>query len=139
MTEADSEWHPLFTPKDDELDEEATPPNIQEIIVQRKENGKLLTAPRTFLPGELTSLASLYAEYGGGEYYLLARNHQKRLVGRSIHSMGGPSKPLYDEGPLPPPKPAPQVSANPMTAMMGGGEGGIMGIVMMMMQQMMQA
>lgn len=138
MAESDSEWHPLFTPKDEELDEDATPPNIQEIIVQRKENGKLLTAPRTFLPSELPSLAALYAEYGGGEYYLLARNHQKRLVGRAIHAMGGPSKPLFDEGPVAAPKPVAQ-PANPMMAMMGGGEGGTMGIVMMMMQQMMQA
>lgn len=139
MADTDYVIHPLFPLNDDEDDPDAVPPDVQEIHIQRKENGRLVTAPRVFLPGEMTSLAQLFGEYGGGEYHLVARNHKKQLQGRRMYSLPGPSKPMFDDGiPLGGQKPQVQASPqNPMMAMMGGGEGGIMGLVMMMMQQMM--
>lgn len=136
-TEPELSWHPLFPPKDD--DDEENPPDIQEIIVQRKENGKLYTAPRTFLPTELMSLSQLAGEFGGGEYYLLGRDHLKRMRGRSIHNIPGTSKPMFDDGAVVgQPKSTAASPVNPMAALMTG-DGGIMGLIMMMMQQMMQA
>lgn len=136
---SDSEWHPLFPPKEEDDDPDASPPEIQEIHVQRKENGRLYTAPRVFFPNELTSLPALYAEFGGGEYILLARNSRKQITGRSMFSIPGHSKPMFDDGPQAQPKPAQTQPANPMMSMMGPDGGGIMGLVMMMMQQMMQS
>lgn len=141
MTEAESVYHPLFAPnvEDEDYDPDAAPPDIQEIYVQRKENGKYLTAPRSFRPDELVSLETLYSEFGGGEYLLVGRNSRKQIVRKVIHLLPGPSKPMFDEGPPIPAKPAPVAASNPMGALMGGSpEGGIMGIIMMMMQNMMQ-
>jgi len=141
MTESDLQWHPLFPPSDDDADDpDAVPPDIQEIHVQRKENGRLYTAPRVFLPAELTSVPALYAEFGGGEYHLLARNARKVIVRRCMHTLPGPSKPMFDDSPLATPKAAPSQVLDPMQAMMSGGgpQGGIMGVMMMMMQGMMQ-
>ncbi len=138
---ADTEFvtHPLFPLSDDEDDPEAAPPDVQEIHIQRKENGRMVTAPRVFLPGEMMSLAQLFGEYGGGEYHLVARNHKKQLQGRRMYSLPGPSKPMFDDGvPLGGQKQATPTSLNPMAAMMQG-DGGTMGLIMMMMQQMMQA
>ncbi len=132
-----TEFHPLFPPSDDDdSDEEA--PDIQEIIVQRKENAKWVTAPRTFLSGELVGLAQLHSEFGGGEYQLLGRDSLKRIRRRVFYTLPGAYKPMFDEGPSPEPS-KPAQAINPMMAMMGGGDGGIMGLVMMMMQQMMQS
>ncbi len=138
--ESDFVVHPLFPLSDDEDDPEAVPPDVQEIHVQRKENGRLFTAPRVFFPGELTSLSQLFAEYGGGEYHLVARNAKKQLQARRMFTLQGPSKPMFDDGLIPgQPKeaPKPTQSMNPMAAMMGGSEGGIMPLIMMMMQNMM--
>lgn len=141
MSESELVAHPLFPLPEDEEDSEAPPPDVQEIIVQRKENGRMVTAPRTFLPNELTSLLELHAEYGGGEYILVGRDHKKVIRGRRSYILPGTSKPLFDDGvPVGGAKPA-QTPANPMSALMGGsgqGEGGIMALIMMMMQQMMQ-
>lgn len=142
MTEADIVAHPLFLPAEDE-DEDAIPPDVQEIAVLRKENGRMVTAPRTFYPNELTSVAQLHAEYGGGEYHLVSRNHKKQITARRLYTLPGPSKPLFDDGIIPgaATKPA-QSPANPMAAVLGAsaqGEGGIMALIMMMMQQMMQS
>ncbi len=139
MSELD--WHPLFPPKEDD-EEDASPPEIQEIHVQRKENGRLFTAPRVFFPNELTSMPALYAEFGGGEYILLARNSRKQITGRTMVTIPGPPKPMFDDGTIPgqPSKSQPtQTPMNPMMAMMGGmgSEGGIMPLIMMMMQNMM--
>jgi hypothetical protein len=131
-----AEFHPLFPPSDED-DSEEEAPDIQEILVQRKENGKYVTAPRTFLAGELQSLGQLHAEFGGGEYQLIGRDSAKRIRRRAVNILPGPLKPMFDEGPNEPAKPV--ASSSPMMAMMGGGEGGIMGLVMMMMQQMMQS
>jgi hypothetical protein len=131
-----TEFHPLFPPQEDD-DEDADAPDIQEILIQRKEDGKWVSGPRVFMPGELTGLPQLFAEFGGGEYQLIARNSIHRIVRRNIVMLPGPKKPMFDT-----PEPvAPKPVANPMMAMMGGGggEGGIMGLVMMMMQQMMQS
>jgi hypothetical protein len=129
-----TEYHPLFPPNDDEEDEEA--PDIQAILIQRKENGKYVTAPGSFMPGDMNSLARLYGEFGGGDYQLLGRAGNGRIIRRVVHTLPGPPKPMYDEGPAPKPQP---VAANPMSALMGAGtDGGIMGIIMMMMQNMMQ-
>lgn len=133
-----TEYHPLFAVEGDEEEPDAEAPDIQEIWVQRKENGKYVTAPRSFQPSELMSLAQIFGEFGGGEYQLVARDSKKRIVRRVLHSLPGASKPMYDEGPAPPSKAPPQ-AIDPMTAMMGGAQGGVMGLVMMMMQQMMQA
>lgn len=139
-TESEFVVHPLFPLNDDEDDPDAVPPDVQEIHVQRKENGRLFTAPRVFFPNELTSLAQLFAEYGGGEYHLVARNAKKQLQARRMFTLQGPSKPMFDDGLIPgqPAKPqASQAPINPMVAMMGGGiEGGIMPLIMMMMQNM---
>ncbi len=136
--ESELSWHPLFPPKDDD-DPDEIPPDIQEIVVQRKENGRLYTAPRTFLPSELRDLAALSAEFGGGEYHLMGRDHLKRMRGRAVHNIPGVSKAMFDDGAFVGQKPAaPTTPLNPMAAMMQG-EGGIMGLIMMMMQQMMQA
>ena len=135
---SETTWHPLFPPSEDDEDPDIEPPDIQLIHVQRKENGKYVTAPRVFLAGELLSAAALHAEFGGGEYQLIGKDSRHILRRKVLIQLPGPPKPMFDEGtPAPQAKPA----ANPMAAMMsGGGEGGgIMGIVMMMMQQMMQA
>ena len=140
-TESEFVTHPLFPLNDDEDDPDAVPPDVQEIHVQRKENGRLYTAPRVFFPNELTSLAQLFAEFGGGEYHLVARNAKKQLQARRMFTLQGPSKPMFDDGAIPGQAPkAPAQPTNPMMAMMGasGGEsGGFMGLIMMMMQNMM--
>lgn len=141
-TESEFAVHPLFPLNDDEDDPEAVPPDVQEIHVQRKENGRLFTAPRVFFPNELTSLAQLFAEYGGGEYHLVARNAKKQLQARRTFTLQGPSKPMFDDGLIPGQTAKPQASQtpiNPMMAMMGGSEGGMMPLFMMMIQQMMQS
>lgn len=140
MAESELVAHPLFPLPEDEEDTDSPPPDVQEIIVQRKENGRMVTAPRTFLPNELTSLLELHAEYGGGEYILVGRDHKKVIRGRRSYILPGVSKPLFDDGvPVGGAKPT-QAVTNPMSALMGGGqgEGGIMALIMMMMQQMMQ-
>lgn len=131
-----ADFHPLFAPGDDE-EEETEPPDIQEIHIQRKENGKYVTAPRTFLAGELQSLNQIHSEFGGGEYQLIGRDSRKIIRRRVIHILPGPHKPMFEEE-AQPAKPAATAPTNPMAAMMGG-DGGIMGLVMMMMQQMMQS
>ena len=140
MAESELVAHPLFPLADDIEDEDAPPPDVQEILVQRKENGRMVTAPRTFLPNELMNLQELHAEYGGGEYILIARDHKKVIRGKRIYILPGPPKPLFDEG-VPVGKPVAATPANPMAALMGGmgGEGSIMGLIMMMVQQMMQS
>jgi len=139
MSDAELQWHPLFPPSDDEAeDPDAVPPDIQEIHVQRKENGRLFTAPRTFLFNELTSIPALYAEFGGGEYHLLARNPRKQIVKRTVVTIPGPSKPMFDDGLPVQPKQATPVAPNPMAMFANmGTEGGIMPLIMMMMQNMM--
>ncbi len=130
------DYHPLFPPNEDDDDDDA--PDIQAILIQRKENGKYVTAPGSFTPDDMNSLARLYGEFGGGDYQLLGRASNGRIIRRVLHTLPGPSKPMFDEAAASK-TPAP-ASSNPMAAMMGGGmpEGGIMGLVMMMMQNMMQ-
>jgi hypothetical protein len=143
MVDSELPVHPLFPPTDDEDPENFIPVDVQEIVVQRKEAGKYVTAPRTFLASELQDLNTIYVEYGGGEFQLIARDSKKIIRGRRLYILPGPSKPLFDEGPPVVPAKPTQTSSNPMMALMGGmagqGEGGIMALVMMMMQQMMQA
>ncbi len=133
-----AEFHPLFPPSDDDDDTETEPPDIYEILVQRKEQGKYCSAPRTFQPDELTSLASLFNEYGGGEYQIIGRDSRHIIRRRAIYMLPGLSKPLFDDGGARAPEPKAPTAPNPMAAMMGAGEGGgMMGLVMMMMQSMM--
>lgn len=144
MVDADIPVHSLFPPSEDDDPNDYVPIDVQEIVVQRKEAGKYITAPRAFMADELKDVNSLYAEYGGGEYQLIARDSKKIIRARRLYILPGPSKPMFDEGPsIQSHTPKPQaVPSNPMMALMGGagqGEGGIMALLMMMMQQMMQA
>jgi hypothetical protein len=132
-----AEFHPLFPPGEED-DEDGEPPDIQEIYVQRKEQGKYVSAPRTFMINELPNIQALFAEFGGGEYQLTGRDSRHILRRRVVLQLPGAPKPMFDEGQAPAKQAAPP-PPNPMAAMMGGGEGGIMGLVMMMMQQMMQS
>ncbi len=128
--------HPLFTVDEDSDDDEIK--TVTSIHVARKENGKLLYAPRPRSASELTSLEQIHSEFGGGEYVLIGYNNG-RISTRKTVSLPGKSKPLFDEGvePITTAQVAPPL-ADPMQAMMGGQGGGLMGLIMMMMQQMMQ-
>ncbi len=133
--------HPLFPVDEDSDDDEIR--TVTSIHIARKENGKLMFAPRPRRADELSSLEQIHAEFGGGEYVLIGYNNG-RITARRTINLSGKSKPLFDDGIEPAgqhtEKPAaPSQVLNPMQAMMGGGEGGIMGLIMMMMQQMMQA
>ena len=133
-----AEFHPLFPPSDDDDDPDAEPPDIQFIHVQRKEQGKYVTAPQVFMAADLQSVTQVFNEFGGGEYQLVGKDSRHILRRKVIFQLPGPSKPMFDEASVAPPKPAPS-PVNPMMAMMGAsGEGGIMPLIMMMMQQMMQ-
>lgn len=126
--------HPLF-PVDEEADDDEIK-TVTTVHIARKENGKLLYAPRPRAANELTSLEQICAEFGGGEYVLIGYNNGRISARRNVNLAGKP-KPMYDEGvqeTIPNPAPAP---VDPMAAM-GGGQGGLMGLIMMMMQQMMQ-
>jgi hypothetical protein len=133
------EVHPLFTVDEDSDDDEIK--TVTSIHVARKENGKLMFAPRMRTAGELTSLEQIAQEFGGGEYVLIGYNNG-RISARKTICLPGRSKPMFDEGieptVTPVQAPAPQI-ADPMQAMMGvQGGGSLMGLIMMMMQQMMQ-
>lgn len=131
--------HPLFPPLDEE-DDDCVHPLVSEIWLQRAEQGKKVTAPRTFRGEELLSLNALFELYGGGDYELVAK-HNGRVTARRRYTIPGIMKPMYDEGVNPQETKAPQKAQviNPMQAMMGsGGEQGFMGLIMMMMQGMMQ-
>ena len=129
--------HPLFPPDDDDDDSPAA--LISEICVQRVELGKKVTCPRMFRGEELMSLTDLAALYGGGEYELIGR-HNNRITSRRRYTIPGANKPMYEGSVQEAEKPVTQSQViNPMQAMIGTGDGGIMGLIMMMMQQMMQA
>lgn len=130
--------HPLFPVDEDSDDDEIR--TVTSIHVARKENGKLMFAPRPRRADELNSLEQIHSEFGGGEYCLIGYNNG-RITARRTINLSGKSKPLFDDGvePVLEKPAAPSQIINPMQAMMGGGEGGIMGLIMMMMQQMMQA
>lgn len=134
--------HPLFPVDEDSDDDEIR--TVTSIHIARKENGKLMFAPRPRRADELSSLEQIHAEFGGGEYVLIGYNNG-RITARRTINLSGKSKPLFDDGIEPAgqhtEKPAaPSQVLNPIQAMMGGGEGGgLMSLLMMMMQQMMQA
>lgn len=135
----DNPPHPLFPPLDEEDDDASPAPLVSEILIQRAEQGKKVTCPRMFRGEELQSLNDLHSLYGGGEYELIAR-HNGRITARRRYTIPGSMKPMYDEGnnPLEPTKTPIQAQViNPMQAMLGTGEGGVMGLIMMMMQSMM--
>ena len=134
------EAHPLFPASEDTDDDEIKP--VSFISISRIENGKQYVAPRQRRADELRSLDQLHAEFGGGEYVLTAF-HGGRISTRRKLNLPGKSKPMFDEGigsaeeqrAAGQAAPAP---VDPMMAMMGGGQGSLMGLIMMMMQQMMQ-
>src|ERR1700749_372424 len=132
-----AEFHPLFPP-DENDDEDSEPPDIQEVAIQRKENGKYVTAPRSFLLQDLPNVSAIFAEFGGGEYQLIGRDSRHVIRRRVLLQLPGPPKPMFDEGPQPEKKVNTQ-ALDPMQAMMGGQQGGMLGLIMMMMQQMMQS
>lgn len=130
--------HPLFTIDEDADDDEVR--TVTSIHIARKENGKLLFAPRMRRAEELTSLEQIQSEFGGGEFVLIGYNNG-RISARKTINLPGKPKPLFDEGmtETAPAVQAPPPAIDPMTVMMGGqGGGSLMGLVMMMMQQMMQ-
>lgn len=128
--------HPLFIVDEDADDDEIR--TVTSIHIARKENGKLMYAPRPRPADELTSLEQIQSEFGGGEYILIGYNNG-RISARRIVNLPGKSKPLFDDGasePTPAQTVQNQPSLDPMS--MIGPQGGIMGLIMMMMQQMMQ-
>lgn len=129
--------HPLFPMGEDE-DEDEEPPVILDIRVQRKENGKLVTAPALQSAEDLNSLAKLFADFGGGEYILTGLNEKRQIKGRVVHILPGKSKNMYDE--VEELAPAPRVSKtevlDPMQQLMGQGGGGLGGIMIAVMQMM---
>lgn len=130
--------HPLF-PVDEESDDDEIK-TVTLIQIARKENGKLMYAPRARQASELQSLEQIHAEFGGGEYAIIGYNNGRISARRTINLSGKP-KPMFDDGidSAAPPVPAAPPPVDPMAAMMGGqGGGGLMGLIMMMMQQMMQ-
>lgn len=126
--------HPLFLPED----EDDEPVLVSEIQICRMENGQQVFYPRVFPATELQSLEQVAAELGGGSYILIARN-EGRITTRRKYVLPGKPKPMYDESrqETASHQTAP-VPVDPMAAMMGGSQGGLMGLIMMMMQQMMQ-
>ncbi len=127
------EAHPLF-PIDEDSDSDDIKP-VTSIHIARKENGKLMVAPRMRSATVLVSLEAIHGEFGGGEYVLIGYNNGKISNRRTINLSGKP-KPMFDDGIE---VPAPQAQAapppvDPMAAMMGG-QGGIMPLIMLMMQQ----
>lgn len=134
-TETTEEGHPLFL-----TDDEDDHPLVSQIQVTRMENGQQVYAPRMRQAAELQSLDQISAEFGGGIYVLVAR-HAGRIVTSRKYVIPGKPKPMYDEAESPAESKAvsPTQVINPMQAMMGTGEGGVMGLIMMMMQQMMQS
>lgn len=127
--------HPLFTVDDDADDDEIK--TVTSIHVVRKENGKLVYAPRQRGAAELTSLEQIQAEFGGGDYVLIGYNNG-RISARKNITLPGRPKPMHDDGidetvkPATAPVQTPQL--DPMSAMMGG-QNGFMPFLMMMMQQ----
>src|SRR6201986_1651515 len=95
-----AEFHPLFPP-DENYDEDSEPPDIQEVSCQRKENGKYVTAPRSFLLQALPNVSAIFAEFGGGEYQLIGRDSRHVIRCRVLLQLPGPPKPMFDEGPQP--------------------------------------
>lgn len=131
----DIQVHPLFTVDEDSDDDEIK--TVTAIHVARKENGKLMFAPRMRTAGELTSLEQIAQEFGGGEYVLIGYNNG-RISARKTICLPGRSKPMFDEGVEQTPTPAqvaPVAAPDPMQAMMGGQGGGFMPFLMFMMQQ----
>lgn len=132
------EAHPLFPVDETSDDDEIKPVTL--IHIARKENGKLLFAPRARQAAELQSLEQIHSEFGGGEYTLIGYNNGRISTRRSVN-LSGKSKPLYDEGVVDP-IPVAQTTTpviDPMAAMMGGSGGGFMPLIMLMMQQQQQA
>ena len=134
------EAHPLFPISEDD-DDDVKP--VSYISISRIENGKQYVAPRQRRADELRSLDQLHSEFGGGEYVLTAF-HNGRISTRRKLNLPGKSKPMFDEG-ISSAEETRSVAAqgapsavDPMSAMMGGAQGGVMGLIMMMMQQMMQ-
>lgn len=125
--------HPLF-PVGEDADEDEIK-TVTSIHIARKENGKLMYAPRPRAANELESLEQIHAEFGGGEYVLIGYNNG-RISARRMVNLSGKPKPMYDEGVQEEPKP--QATVAPVIDPMSGGNNSLMGLIMMMMQQMMQ-
>lgn len=126
--------HPLFPVGEDADDDEIK--TVTSIHIARKENGKLMYAPRPRAANELESLEQIHAEFGGGEYVLIGYNNG-RISARRMVNLSGKPKPMYDDGAQEEPK-APATVAPVIDPMAMGGNNGLMGLIMMMMQQMMQ-
>lgn len=128
--------HPLFPVGEDADDDEIK--TVTSIHIARKENGKLMFAPRPRSASELESLEQIHSEFGGGEYVLIGYNNGRISARRNVNLSGKP-KPLYDEGiPDTPPVVQAPPPADPMMAMMGGS-GGFLPFLAMMMQQQSQS
>jgi len=140
MTIAPELGHPLFPPDDDDAKggDDGDPVQVSQIQVTRMENGQAVFAPRVRPASELVSLEQIAGEFGGGTYILIAR-HEGRITTRRKYVIPGKPKPLFDEGTTETPPVAHAATVvDPMSAMMGGGQGGLMSILAMMMQTMMQ-
>lgn len=139
MAEIGELAHPLFPNDDEDRKDDGEVIPVSQIQITRMENGQAVFAPRVRPAAELLSLDQLSGEFGGGVYVLIAR-HEGRIITRRKYVIPGKSKPMYDEGDSLPESKAPTTAAplDPMSAMMGGQGGSLMGLIMMMMQQMMQ-
>ncbi len=89
--------HPLFPLAEDADDPESDAPDVQHIMVTRREAAGVVTSPYSFAAGDLMSLEQLHGLYGGGIYELIGRGPNGRIVARKSYTIPGPSKPLFKE------------------------------------------
>lgn len=111
--------HPLFLAEDDDDD----CPRVELIKVTRWEAGGQRWVPQQFEPTALQSLEQIAAQWGGGNYELIAYGHRTSdgkagAVGRRRYSLPGPSRALDGSGDAAPP---PAAAAPAPAPMMGGG------------------
>lgn len=104
--------HPLFP-----LDEGRghTQGEIAWIYVER--NGQIY--PEAFAADELQDYSEISSRWGGGAYFLRARDSAKaRWTGSHRVVLPGPSKPFFPPAPAEPDSAAPRVSVDPMMGML---------------------
>jgi len=124
--------HPLFPP----VDEDGDAPEVVSIRVTRARDGgrKPEFASDEFRAEDLTSLAQLHAQFGGGEYELIALDAKHRITRRVHYPLAGPQLPMYDPAAFDdraPPRP--QASAAPGAPVVQSGMGPEMVLALMKM------
>jgi hypothetical protein len=118
----EADLHPLFA--DHELSNE----EIGFLEVRRFQGGRYLLAPRKFAPDEIDSPETLHANFGGGDYEVIAKRHNGRVCGRVKLSLDGAPRSL---DPLMQDAEVPRV-ATPVAAP-SGDSGSMLPLMMQMM------